>query len=357
MNQIETAAVAEPESTSAPDAKDTQPSMEQTIAETWKEIAGRGSEGKGDDESPGEPRSRVGKSAQRTRQEPGSGADHDSNAAAEDHDDSLSPDDDGRAETTEMRRAPNTWRKTAAGEWANLSPVVQEEILKRENDVRQGIEQYREAATRASQYDKTVAPYLATIKSFNVEPHVAVGELLAADHRLRYSSPQEKAHYFAMLAQSYGVDARQLQLPQAPQLDPQVAALMNEVNTLKSQQTQVEQHRKAQVERSLSSEIASFSQDKEHFQDVAEDMANLVAAGLAHSIGDAYEKACRMSDRVQRAAQAKRLADQKAATARKAREARNAASVNVPARGVIPAKAPLGSMEDTIRAEAKRLGF
>ncbi len=349
MNQIKSPVAPETETTPDRERDGLPPSMEETIAEAWKEIAAR------EMENPAENpvRDADGKFAKQVAEakDGAEGAEEDSPPG----DDDAMPD----APTTE-RRVPNTWRKTAAAEWAKLSPVVQEEILKRENDVRQGIEQYRDAAARATSYDKTISPYLATIRSLNMEPHAAIGELLAADHRLRYGSPHEKAHYFAHLAKSYGVDAghiAQLQHQQQPQIDPQVAALMNEVNALKSQQAQVEQHRKAQVERSLASEIAGFSKDKEHFHDVAEDMANLVEAGLVHSIGEAYEKACRMNDGVQRAVEAKRLADHKAAAAKKAKDARNAASVNVPARGTLPAKAPLGSMEDTIRAEAKRLGF
>ncbi|MBI3716103.1 MAG: hypothetical protein HY255_08935 [Betaproteobacteria bacterium] len=342
MNQIEVPQEVEQEPAQEPTGEESRPSMEQTIADTWKEIAGREA---GEDE----PRDGEGRFVKRVgEKETGETGD---GAAGDEAEDTAS-----EAPAVE-RRVPNTWRKTAATEWAQLSPVVQDEILKRENDVRQGIDQYREAASRATQFDKVVAPYMATIKSFGIDPHVAIGELLAADHRLRYGSPQEKAHYFSHLAQSYGVDVNHLKLPQAPQIDPHVSALMQEVNTLKSQQARVEQHRQAQVENSLNGEIASFARDREHFADVAEDMAALIQIGRADGLPDAYEKACRMSDRVQQSLQAKRLADQRAQAMRKAKEARNAAATNVRTRGTLPARAPLGSMEDTIRAEAKRLGF
>jgi len=90
-------------------------------------------------------------------------------------------------------------------------------------------------------------------------------------------------------------------------------------------------------------------------------MASLLTSGAAEGLEDAYDQAIRAHPTHGAAWLAKQLADaeatRKAEAQRKAKDARQAAAVNVPRRGTLQAAKPVGSMEDTIRDEATRLGL
>ena len=261
----------------------------------------------------------------------------------------------------EKKAAPDTWHKTAAAEWEKLPPRIQDEVLKRENDMRHGIKQYKAKAAVGDNFERAVAPFMATIQSMGIEPLKAVTEMMTADHRLRYGSPQEKLAYFAHLAQSYNIDLNAVPQSQQTQVDPNVAYLQQQVQSLSSAQAKWEQDRQAQAEQTLTAQIADFAKDKEHFADVADEMVLQIgaarAAGQSLSLQTAYDKACLLTPQVQAAMQAKQLAAAKADAAKRAKEAKDASSTNVNVRGKLPPTPVIGSMDDTIRANAKRLGL
>ena len=111
----------------------------------------------------------------------------------------------------------------------------------------------------------------------------------------------------------------------------------------------------------LNSEIARFAQGKDHFDAVREDMAALLQAGRAQTLDDAYQMAIWANPATRAALIAKQQQEQDAARKAnadlKAKDARKASAVNIPRRGSLAATAPKGTMEDTIRAEATRLGL
>lgn len=252
---------------------------------------------------------------------------------------------------------PNTWKKDVAAKWNTLPPEVRAEVARREADFHKGIEQYRGAAQFAQAMDKAIQPYAATLQSLNVTPEVAVKELLSADHRLRYSQPQEKLAYFAELAKAYGIDLGQVQHYEPQQIDPNVSALQNQVQQLQGWIQQQSMMGQQQEEAKLHSEISSFASDPKHshFESVRGHMAALLQAGQAKDLADAYEQAV-YANPVTRAAI---LAEQQEAARKeltqKAQAAKTAASVNTRSRPSMPVSTPIGSMDDTIRATLRRL--
>ena len=261
------------------------------------------------------------------------------------------------AEPVQVKAAPNTWRKEVAEKWATLPPEVQAEVERREADFHKGIEQYRGAAQFAQAMEKAITPYSATLQSLKISPDRAVGELLAADHRLRYSSPQEKIQHFAQLAQSYGVNLADIQPQEQQYVDPNVSALQNQVQQLQGYLQNQQLIGQKQEEAALNSEITKFASDPSHrhFESVRGHMSALLQAGQAKDLADAYEQAIYANPTTRAAILAEQQEVARQEAAKKAQAAKVASSVNVRSRPSMPVSQPIGSMDDTIRQTLRRL--
>jgi hypothetical protein len=218
--------------------------------------------------------------------------------------------------------APNTWKKDAQATWAALPDVARQEIARREADFHKGIEQYKQAAQFAQTVQQAIAPYQATLNSLGVAPEKAVSELMAADHRLRYGSPQEKSAYFAQLAQSYGIDLGQVQAPEPQNIDPTVAQLQSQVQQLSGWIQNQSLMGKQAEEASLNSEI---------------------------------EQAVWANPTTRAALLQQQEAEKRVEASKAAQAAKQVASINVRSRPSMPVSQPIGTMDETIRATLRRL--
>lgn len=256
------------------------------------------------------------------------------------------------APSPEASKAPGSWKAEAKALFDKLDPLVQQEVLRREGDFHKGIESYKARAQVAERFEQAIAPYLPTIQKLGVSPEQAVSALMRADHTLRHAPPAVKAAEFQKLAQMYGIDLSQ-------EIDPNVAALQNEVYQLREQQRLFQEQQQQQVSQTVNTDIERFASEPghEHFEVVRAHMAALLQGGQAKDLQDAYDQAVYATPQTRNALIAQQLEKQRAEARKKAEEAKKAAAVNVPARGAIAAAGPRGSIEDTIRAEAERLGF
>lgn len=255
-----------------------------------------------------------------------------------------------------IRPPPNTWKKEVAAKWATLPPEVRAEVERREQDMHRGIAQYKTQAEFAQTMERAMAPYQQTLQQLGISPDRAIGELMAADHRLRHGSPQEKVAYFAQLAHNYGIDLAGAAQHYA-QVDPSVFAAQNEAQQLRAQLQTYQQTAQQQAEEALNSEIAAFAADPSHshFDAVRGHMSALLQAGQAKDLADAYEQAVFANPVTRAAVLQQQAAAQREEAAKKAQAAKAAASVNVPRRPAMPTAQPIGSMDDTIRETFRRL--
>lgn len=357
MDPVDQAATGEIEQAidTAPEAQapETPVSIDDTIRNTLADIKARGEAGEvGKPETPDTPEEK----AQRIRDEQGKFAKQtpiDQNAPPVDPNTPTAP----AAQDGPLDAAPNTWRKEVAATWQNLPPEVRGEVLRREADFHKGIEGYKAAAGFGQAMERAITPYAQTIQSLGITADKAVSELMAADHKLRTGSPQEKTAYFAQLAQNYGIDMAAVQQVEQTPIDPTIAALQQQVQRLSGFIENQQSQGKQQEEATLNSEIASFAADPKHshFESVKGHMAALLQAGQASSLADAYEQAVWANPTTRALEQARQLAEQRAAAAQKATAAKTAASVNTRPRASMPVSQPIGSMEDTIRATLRNL--
>jgi hypothetical protein len=203
---------------------------------------------------------------------------------------------------------------------------------------------------------------MQTIQSLGIPPQQAIQQVLAAEHGLRYGSEEQRATHAINVLNSYGINLQtlfaiatgqrapaqqQVAMPQRQQQAPDLSKAVDE----------------AVETRFLQREIAQFKSQPghEHFDELAPVMGSLLESGHAKSLDDAYDQALRAHPTYGQEWLAKQLAEneakRKAEAQQRAKEARLAASPNVSRRGTLPAAKPIGSMEDTIREEASRLGL
>jgi len=252
--------------------------------------------------------------------------------------------------TEQPIKAPNTWRPAAAAKFATLDPEIRAEIEKRENDARMGIQQYKQAADFGRAFNEAIKPFEQTLKGLGAHPVQAVQALFAADHKLRYSPPEEKARYFAELAAQYGVQLDNIR--QAPQPDPQYLQMQQELNRLRQQQDGLIQERQQAEQSSLLSVIDQFQQDpaNQHFEAVKGEMALLLENGRASDLKQAYDMAVWMRPDIRAGLLQQQTQSVEKSSAEQQRQQRAAAAART-VKGSTPASGTSNGPKDTLRAQ------
>lgn len=248
-----------------------------------------------------------------------------------------------------------TWRPEAAAEFAKLSPTVQSEILKREEDIFKGIEGYKEAAAFGNSLKQVLDPYMPVLQKYGIRPDAQVADMMQAHYTLAFGSQQEKLALLQQVVKDYRIDLGQLQPEDQGYVDPQVQGLQTQLKELQSQLSQTQQMQLAEKRSAIERHVAAFAQDQKnvYFEEVANDIAHLLRTGAEKTVEAAYEKAIWMNPAVRAKElarqQAEKLEKERKDATEKAEAARKATAVNVRSqakRG--SAAAPLGSMDDTL---------
>ena len=335
------------------DTQNEAPSMDDTIRATLAEINARGeTEEVETPEASDEPEETAEETADLVRDEKGRFASKQEEAETPAEPDPEIIEDEPLP--PEVQRLG--LRKEEAAEWKKASPVLQQALLRRSEEMHRGLEQYRAPAQFGQRMVDAFKPYEQTLQQLNVSPDVAIGKLLQVDGTLRYGSPEQKAATIATLAQQFGVDLGMAQNTPLP--DQNYVALQNQNQDLQNRLNKLEREQQERDDAMLNSEFAKFAEGREHFETVRAYMGTLIQEGRASSLEDAYEQAIWANPSIRAALIAKQQseASAKAEKERKAQDARKANAVNMSRRGTVPAGATTGTMEDTIRREAVRLG-
>lgn len=322
-------------------------SMDDTIADAWKEITSR------DEVS----RDESGKfAATQTEETP-----PETPATEETPAEEAAPEES--APEQPAIKAPSSWKKEAQAKFAALDPEIQAEVLRRENDMHNGLAQYKQHAER---YERAFSPYMETINKLGIAPEVAASELMKADHSLRYGSPAQKVAMVQKIFNDYQINPQWFDQATQPQVNPEVGYLQTKLQEIESRQAQFQQQQQQAIEEQqsemLNSTISDFAKSHEHFEAVRNVMAALMttdgkAPPAASTMQEAYDMAIHANPQIRAVIIAKQQAESRAAAQAKAEAAKKSASVNVRTKGVIPAQRPVGSIDDTIRAAAKELGM
>ena len=255
-------------------------------------------------------------------------------------------DDDTTEEPTESPEpevipAPVGFTDDERKWFADLSPEMQRAVARRESDrdsdYTRKSQELAEKSALADRLDSVLAPHRQAWQLRGMTEDQAIGQLLAAQRMLE-ANPTQALRY---LAQQYGADLQQITKAQA-NVNPQIAALQNEIAQLRDGMTQRERQTHQQqiqaVERSIETWATEAGSDgqplRPHFNAVKAHMEALVPRikrdsphlGNADILNQAYDQAVFadpkirdvMIDQRVRAEQAKRngAAKAKAAKAR-----------------------------------------
>lgn len=252
---------------------------------------------------------------------------------------------------------PKSWRAEAAAAWANIPPVIQAEIHRREADMYRGLEHYKVGHSVGNAFKRAVEPFMPTLQRHGLDPFQHTATLMQYHAQLALGTPEQKLQMFRQLAADYQIPLDQV-LAEAPALDPQVAALTEELSGIKSAHEQLAQRMLEEKRGQLTSEVSAFAADTErhpYFNEVADEIVRLFQVGAVRTLKEAYEKAVwtnpvvrqREIARIQAASSAKSATD----AAAKVQAAASATAANLKSKPKPASSAltgTLGSIDDTL---------
>lgn len=193
----------------------------------------------------------------------------------------------------EAIRPPASWSAAAKAEFATLNPVIQREVLKREQDWDKGTAQRQQEAERINRYEKLIAPRREKLALSGVDEHTFVERLVAA-HDFLEREPQAALQY---LARQYGVNLGAYQQPTGhsqPMLPPELQGMVQTVQTLQQELASQREAQEAREMQALQEQVDSFRNAPEniYFDNVKHRVAALLQSGQAQDLKEAYDMAC-----------------------------------------------------------------
>lgn len=202
----------------------------------------------------------------------------------------------------QLKPRPSSWKKDYEEHWGKLDPSLQDYIHQREAEYAKGVSTYKSQWDSAQPIYEAMQQFLPDLQQHNIQPAQWIQNLGMAHKTLAMGSPEQKLQMFAQLANQYGVPLQGLTGQQA---DPQFSALAQELNQIKNQWTAFQTQQQQLESNQLMNEIDTFKQGAEFFEDVRESMAQLLEAGIAKNLQDAYDKATRLNGDIWSKIQAK----------------------------------------------------
>lgn len=228
--------------------------------------------------------------------------------------DSSSGGDKKAAKDDGELKAPASWKPATREHWKSIPKEAQAEIIRREREIDTGLQQASAYKKVANEYFNVIKPYEHLIRAQNSTPSQAITNMMQTAARLVQGTRQQKAACVAEIMKNYDVDVKTLDDilvgTVKPGDDPdakisdlvkvQLSPVLEFINEVKGSRAQAEQ--KGQEE--VSTSFQTFSEDpkNEFFQDVREDMADLMEMaanrGQAMTLEQAYARACQMNTEV-----------------------------------------------------------
>jgi hypothetical protein len=234
--------------------------------------------------------------------------------------DAGSSDDVPAIPSVSGSKPPATWRATAREEWDKLPEVAKTEIIKREGDIARALNDSGRQKDQYDQLDAVFTPYEPLLQSMGMDRPAAIKNLLGTAYTMRTGTAHQKADVIAKWVSAFDIDVAVLDdvltasLEGTGQPDPMQSQINNAVQqalapvnqfmqNMQTQQTQVRQ----KTAEEITSEISTFSQNSEFYEDVRETMADIFEIagkrGQNLTLQEAYDRATMMVPEVATAIQ------------------------------------------------------
>ena len=278
-----------------------------------------------------------------------------------------------KAETPEQRearhrvdRAPQSWKGDAKKLWEQLPLQVRQEVARRERDINTRLQESAQDRQKVQAITEVLTPHRDRIMASYGSPMNAIGSLLQTEAVLHGGTQMQKAQMVAQIIQNFGIDIRTLDSVLAGQPAPEHVQQQSAIEQLLEQKLaplqqfiQAQQQREAQTRQKTAEQAAMTVEQMAadpaypYFQDVREDMADIIELstrkGIYISLPEAYNKAVRMNDGAYKASTVRDSVqgDQQAALdAHRAAQAAKGASVSVSGSPAMGGKQQLASSTD-----------
>lgn len=357
--------------------KDFEIDMEDSMRETFAEMQGDEPE-EVEEVSEGRSRDDKGRFAAKAEYQPDKEPDEEEEpiaAEVDDEQDVDEPEPDIEPAPVESHNAPAAWTPAAKSLWNDVPERIRQEILKREEDSRTGIQRLKGDLESKAQFGSSMAavvdPYRAIIESEGGTPETAVQEMLNSAYILRQGHPQQKAQMVLQLVQQYGFGNELVAMirgggqntqQQAPAYDPRVDQLEKRL----AEQDRLAEERSTQsVQQVIEDFTNAVDEDgslvNPYFANVQDLMIPLLESGQKETLEEAYEAALWMHPETREILLGQRTSQTEGRRQVEAKEratkGRKANKVNLPKRGHHDSKPnkPTGSIEDTMRETMESL--
>lgn len=270
---------------------------------------------------------------------------------------------------------PYSWRAGAKAAWKDLPQEIRQEVMKRETEMKRGVDQMREKASFGDQITQIAQPYMPIIQAEGSTVQDTFSGLMNTAYILRQGAVGQKAQLAVQMAQKYGfLDELRSQLSgENNQLQSVLSPLQQEIMNLKQQLEQREQQTQQSEAQRYQTEVEQFAQEADedgtlkhpYFDNVRSQMALLIQAANAEgrmmSLEEAYENALWASPETRGVLQSRQAEEASAKRQREAKEraakAKQADSVNLgkkPSHDSTQPK-PTGSVDDTLKETMERI--
>lgn len=349
--------------------------IDDTMEETLKEIRSRG-ETEDDNESETEA---LGDDSEESIVDEDAGTDESEGGTEADTDSERDAEAEVKGEAKEsvqkvVKNPPLSWRPAAKEKFAKLDPLVQDEILKREEDMSKGAQMVKDKAAYGDRVSQAISPYMAMIQSRGGTVEQFIQGMGNTYYALTTGTAQERTRVIQNLARQAGVDLTQIQ-PPSPQ-EQQLSPLYQEIQQLKQQIQQQTRSSTQSEEFAIQQALTAFESETDenglthpYFSNVQSEMVAIIPQirqmnpSLSHAevLKQAYDNSIwanpetRQLLQVQQNRKAdeerKRIAKERAAKAQKANK------VNLSKKGEHDSKQAktLGSIDDTIAETLKEI--
>ena len=199
-------------------------------------------------------------------------------------------DDPAPAESAQIA-APSRFTPAAKALFEKADPALQQEVLRLEGELTNGLQQYQQAFAPLQRYFD-MAQQAGTTVPEAMERYIRADQLLA----------QDPVAGVANILSGHGIDLHAFaehvlslqpgQINQGP--SQETLALQNQVQQLTSQLQQVQGSFQNQARQRVSADVDAFAADNPRFDELGDSIAQLLEAGMAHSLTEAYTMAERL---------------------------------------------------------------
>ena len=219
----------------------------------------------------------------------------------------------------QFAKPPQSWKPGAREAWAAIPADVRAEIYRRERESERVVQEHSQARQVTNFVQRLQTQFAPALQAEGVDVMTASANLMQLASRLRYGTPVEKAQLAAQIVTNYGVDVVALaaaldgqavagqQRPQQAMAyqDPRVDQLLAQLQAAQTSRAEAVQSRAV-------SDVETFGNGKDFFEDVREDMGDIMELaakrGIDLSLEQAYDRACAMNPEVAKVVAARKAA-------------------------------------------------